>query len=72
VKVLASAQSFENLLDKQGNIEPQKLKEYAHTLERVSLQLREAANTTTITREDLRAVKHQHQSQTQTHEQARA
>jgi|GEM_PF-2405588 len=70
VKVLASAQSFENLLDKQGNIEPQKLKEYAHTLERVSLQLREVANRPTITREDLQAAKAHWQAQS--HEQARA
>lgn len=72
VKVLASAQSFENLLDKQGNIEPQKLKEYAHTLERVSLQLREVANHTTITREDLQAAKAHWQAQSHGHEQARA
>lgn len=72
VKMISSAQSFEQLLDKQGNIQPEKLKEYATVLEKVSLQLREAANQTVITREDLQAVKEHYRGQAQSHGQERA
>ena len=66
VKMLSSTQSFEKLLDERGNVNPDKLKEYADTLEKASIAMREVANHTTITREDLQRAKEHYHSQAQT------
>jgi hypothetical protein len=66
VKMLSSAQSFEKLLDERGNVNPDKLKEYADTLEKASIAMREVANHSTITREDLQKAKEHYHSQAQT------
>jgi hypothetical protein len=66
VKSISSEASFAKMLDKNGEIKPEALRDYAKTLEAVSIQLTEKANRVEITREDLKQA-----SQSQTQERGR-
>lgn len=59
VKQISSEKSFENLLNNSGEIQPDKLKEYASTLEAISIQMRNKANNIEITADDLKPSKFQ-------------
>jgi hypothetical protein len=66
VKAISSEASFAKMLDKDGKLDVAAVREYAKTLEAVSIQLTEKANRVEVTREDLRQA-----SQTQTQSQGR-
>jgi hypothetical protein len=68
VKAISSEASFAKMLDKDGKLDVEAVREYAKTLEAVSIQLTEKANRVEITREDLKQAS---QSQTQTQERGR-
>jgi hypothetical protein len=66
---ISSSKSFENLKNEKGEVEPDKLFEYAQKLEKLALTLKETANNKSVTQSDLQmaenGVKQQQSQQTQ-------